>query len=88
MTTFSPAATLKESRRELAAQQKWLEDISGQSDGQFARPGLGAVAQLGERLTCTQEVAGSTPVSSTSAKRRAEARSGRGPVAQVARAHA
>ena len=28
--------------------------------------GLGAVAQLGERLICTQEVAGSIPTSSTS----------------------
>ena len=27
---------------------------------------LGAVAQLGERLICTQEVAGSIPTSSTS----------------------
>ena len=26
---------------------------------------IGAVAQLGERLPCTEEVAGSTPVSST-----------------------
>ena len=26
---------------------------------------FGAVAQLGERLTCTEEVAGSIPVSST-----------------------
>ena len=29
---------------------------------------LGAIAQLGERLLCTQEVAGSTPVGSTSAR--------------------
>ena len=40
---------------------------------------LGAVAQLGERLICIQEVAGSIPTSSTS--------SDTGPVAQVARAH-
>ena len=31
-----------------------------------ALAGLGAVAQLGERLICTQEVAGSIPTSSTS----------------------
>ena len=40
---------------------------------------FGAVAQLGERLICTQEVAGSIPTSST--------RVGLGPVAQLARAH-
>ena len=28
--------------------------------------GIGAVAQLGERLICTQEVVGSIPISSTS----------------------
>ena len=39
----------------------------------------GAVAQLGERLICIQEVAGSIPTSSTSIPN--------GPVAQVARAH-
>ena len=39
----------------------------------------GAVAQLGERLICIQEVAGSIPTSSTSV--------GLGPVAQLARAH-
>jgi hypothetical protein len=39
----------------------------------------GAVAQLGERLICIQEVAGSIPTSST--------RLETGPVAQVARAH-
>ena len=39
----------------------------------------GAVAQLGERLICIQEVAGSIPTSSTSYPN--------GPVAQVARAH-
>jgi hypothetical protein len=37
----------------------------------------GAVAQLGERLICIQEVAGSIPTSSTKF----------GPVAQLARAH-
>ena len=40
---------------------------------------FGAVAQLGERLICIQEVAGSIPTSSTSV--------GLGPVAQLARAH-
>ncbi len=39
----------------------------------------GAVAQLGERLICTQEAVGSIPISSTSLDP--------GPVAQVARAH-
>ena len=41
---------------------------------------FGAVAQLGERLICIQEVAGSIPTSSTSCQFF-------GPVAQVARAH-
>ena len=41
----------------------------------------GAVAQLGERLICTQEVAGSIPTSSTSVGNTP------GPVAQMARAH-
>ncbi len=42
---------------------------------------LGAVAQLGERLICIQEVAGSIPTSSTSFWKPT------GPVAQLARAH-
>ena len=29
------------------------------------RPRIGAIAQLGERLPCTQEVSGSIPLSST-----------------------
>ena len=29
------------------------------------RTGIGAIAQLGERLLCTQEVSGSIPLSST-----------------------
>ena len=32
------------------------------------RPGAGAIAQLGERLLCKQEVTGSIPVSSTRTK--------------------
>ena len=48
----------------------------------LARDLKGAVAQLGERLICTQEVAGSIPTSSTSVGQ------GKiGPVAQMARAH-
>ncbi len=53
----------------------------------------GAVAQLGERLICIQEVAGSIPTSSTSVvepDRRYFRTSGvltLGPVAQLARAH-
>jgi hypothetical protein len=51
----------------------------------------GAVAQLGERLICIQEVAGSIPTSSTSLAKRTVgyqrcARFRNGPVAQVARA--
>ena len=45
----------------------------------------GAVAQLGERLICIQEVAGSIPTSSTSFTNSDAPR--RGPVAQVVRAH-
>jgi hypothetical protein len=55
---------------------------------------LGAVAQLGERLICIQEVAGSIPTSSTKWGQQVFlARGARrlapclGPVAQVARAH-
>jgi hypothetical protein len=51
---------------------------------------VGAVAQLGERLICTQEVAGSIPVSSTISVvgcLRLSGRNGLGPVAQLARAH-
>jgi hypothetical protein len=44
----------------------------------------GAVAQLGERLICIQEVAGSIPTSSTSLLSAATVQTG--PVAQVARA--
>ncbi len=50
---------------------------------QLASIDFGAVAQLGERLICIQEVAGSIPTSSTS---KAEY-GGTGPVAQMARAH-
>ncbi len=47
----------------------------------------GAVAQLGERLICIQEVVGSIPISSTSLCRTVfEAVCHLGPVAQVARA--
>ena len=45
-----------------------------------SHPVSGAVAQLGERLICIQEVAGSIPTSSTSSPTI-------GPVAQLARAH-
>jgi hypothetical protein len=45
----------------------------------------GAVAQLGERLICIQEVAGSIPTSSTSGGEGPVG--GDGPVAQMARAH-
>ena len=38
----------------------------------------GALAQLGERLLCTQEVSGSIPLISTTQN---------GPIAQLARAH-
>ena len=34
------------------------------------RSGTGGLAQLGERLPCTQEVSGSIPLSSTSFERR------------------
>ena len=47
--------------------------------GEARCEGNGAVAQLGERLICIQEVAGSIPTSSTSLNA--------GPVAQLARAH-
>ena len=35
------------------------------SEQRVGVPGTGAVAQLGERLTCIQEVVGSIPISST-----------------------
>ena len=43
----------------------------------------GAVAQLGERLICIQEVAGSIPTSSTNSLQHPKS----GPVAQLVRAH-
>ena len=51
--------------------------------------GHGAVAQLGERLICTQEAAGSIPTSSTrlGAAEVREMLLQAGPVAQMARAH-
>ena len=52
------------------------------SIGLDLRFNLGAVAQLGERLICIQEVAGSIPTSSTRL-----VKTHLGPVAQVARAH-
>ena len=51
---------------------------------------LGAVAQLGERLICIQEVAGSIPTSSTSvglSEVWMDEVGSPGPVAQMARAH-
>ena len=57
-----------------------LEEISPNPQSPTPNPpNKGAVAQLGERLICTQEVAGSIPTSST--------RVVHGPVAQLARAH-
>ena len=43
------------------------QDIVLIPDPWFLTPGDGAVAQLGERLLCKQEVDGSIPFSSTSA---------------------
>src|ERR1039457_6462193 len=53
------------------------------------QPEQGAVAQLGERLICTQEVAGSIPTSSTRfvVAWASGLRNQSGPVAQLARAH-
>jgi hypothetical protein len=66
----------------------FLADVRRQSD---FRNDLGAVAQLGERLICIQEVAGSIPTSSTRLGKKLGNQLGtphpRGPVAQVARAH-
>ena len=45
-------------------------------DPWFLTPGEGAVAQLGERLLCKQEVDGSIPFSSTSRAGCARKRSG------------
>ncbi len=53
-----------------------------------AKSGHGAVAQLGERLICIQEVAGSIPTSSTSLSSMGELLPSLvGPVAQLVRAH-
>ena len=41
-------------------------NLEGGAPEEGARARKGAVAQLGERLICTQEVAGSNPTSSTS----------------------
>ena len=69
-----------------------LASIRKRGPGKRVFPGLrawsgpqsfGAVAQLGERLICIQEVAGSIPTSSTRCWQAATS----GPVAQMARAH-
>jgi hypothetical protein len=57
-----------------------LDHFYGTSQVPDAKTILGAVAQLGERLICIQEVAGSIPTSSTSSIKH-------GPVAQLVRAH-
>ena len=51
-----------------------------------ARPRFGALAQMGERLICIQEVIGSIPIGST--RDRPATGLGDGSVAQVVRAHA
>src|ERR1019366_7192447 len=56
-------------------------NLEGGASGKGAPARKGAVAQLGERLICTQEVAGSIPTSSTRVGQTP------GPVAQMARAH-
>ena len=47
------------------ALQKWLVEEKGYSE--YDAKLFGAVAHLGERIPCTDEVAGSNPVSSTNA---------------------
>ena len=47
----------------------WIGRDCGNDAPSHRRKQQGAIAQLGERLPCTQEVAGSTPVGSTSAPR-------------------
>ena len=39
--------------------------VNNPSSITFEQPFIGALAQLGERLPCTQEVSGSTPLGST-----------------------
>jgi hypothetical protein len=50
----------------------WARGICGDVDSRRvprrSGPGRGAVAQLGERLLCKQEVTGSIPVSSTNTR--------------------
>ena len=57
---------------------RFLLEISGPGSGVAAsnrpRKKSGAVAQLGERLICIQEVAGSIPTSSTSTSQETEVR--------------
>ena len=59
--------------------------LEGGGMGTCRGPKKGAVAQLGERLICIQEVAGSNPTSSTSVGKPMLGTPG--PVAQMARAH-
>ena len=68
---------------------KTLEGFSYQrSSVSIGGRSLGAVAQLGERLICIQEVAGSIPTSSTSLSSMGELLPSLvGPVAQLVRAH-
>ena len=65
-----------DSARSIGLDSKLRGPLPGYTGGGLI---VGAVAQLGERLICIQEVAGSIPTSSTSLQA--------GPVAQLVRAH-
>ena len=54
----------KGSKRRKSDENKYADNW----DRIFGKKKRGAVAQLGERVPCTDEVAGSTPVSSTTIK--------------------
>ena len=64
------------------ARLQWQECRAQKPDNPSSVP-FGALAQLGERLICIQEVNGSIPLGSTR-----QTQNGIGSVAQVVRAHA
>ena len=52
-------------KRSALLSEKISTRINYPSSIEIERPFIGALAQLGERLPCTQEVSGSTPLGST-----------------------
>ena len=78
-TSSLPVAASNRPRKDSEACGEWRAHARPR-----AQANSGAVAQLGERLICTQEVVGSTPISSTSVGRQARRPRGQTPAAPAA----